>query len=214
MPDPVDAALRFGFEILLLYGVIVVLFVVVARYYGLTSTFRYSVERSRVGWGFVVGLVIVSLVVTFLAYLQGLPTWGGDIQPGQLGLMVLAGGLGLLGYALTAIPAYRALDGSRRRDAVSVTDGETVFCAGEAVATDGTTTAPVSGAAAIAWEVRTERETTTGFAHRKQTVTDVEHIERDDVPFTLEDDTGRVRVDPADATLACSVSEVETDEDT
>lgn len=52
MPDPVTAALRFGFEILLLFGGIAVLFVVVARYYGLTSTFTYSVERSRVGWSY------------------------------------------------------------------------------------------------------------------------------------------------------------------
>lgn len=123
-------------------------------------------------------------------------------------------GLGLLAYALTALPAYRALAGSHRADAVSVADGDTVSCTGEVVATDGTTTAPVSGSEAVAWEVRTERETTTGFAHRTNTVTGVERIERDDVSFTLEDETGRLRVSPGDATLACSVRDVEADEGT
>lgn len=213
MVDPVTAALRFGFEVLLTFGGIAALFVVIARYYGLNSTFTYSVERSRVGWPFFVGLLVVGLGVTYLAYLVGLPRWGGDIQPGQLGFMVFTAGFGLLAYALTALPAYRTLAGSRRTDTVSVVDGDTVFCTGEVVATDGTTTAPVSGAAAVAWEVRTERETTTGFAHRTSTVTDVERIERDDVPFALEDETGRLRVDPTDTTLACSVGAVESDDD-
>lgn len=214
MPDPLSAALRFGSEILLLYGGIAVLFVAIARYYDLTSTFRYSIERSRVGYGFVAGVVAVSLAVTFHAYLRGLPHWDGTIQPGQLGVMVLGAGLGLLGYAMTAVPAYRALAGRDPTDAISAAEGRTVFCTGTAVATHGTSTAPVSGAEALLWEVRTERETTTGLAHRKQSVTDLARIERDGVPFVLEDETGRIRVDPADVTVACSVAAVETDDDT
>lgn len=197
--DPLTAAetaLLHVVPVLVVLGTVFVL----ANGRGLVDHLRVRVRRSRVGWGFFAVVLLVAYLVTVVAFLDGAPTWDEDFPPTMLGFPLLALGLGLTGYALAGVPAYRTLQRATAADCHDLPDGP-VLVTGTAEADRGTTTSP-TGVACLAWEERVERESKT-----------VDHVwlltetRSEAVPFRVDDGTGTVRVDPDGAQFALATDE-------
>lgn len=186
------------------YGFLAVLLVpVLAVLVGLLWWFRLHRELAHVGrrmgarwWDGAAPVTLATGIITLAVLLGDVPDEG---ESGYLAFIFSAALLivGVAGatLALGNLDEYRQTTAGAD-SAGTVEDGPTVV-AGTATANDEVLTGPLSGEPSLYHTLRiTERR---GFGHRKASAEI--HYEREGVPFTVDDGTGNVVVNPTDGVV-------------